>query len=76
MADLAAATGIPFRTLTDMSLAQVNLLSAAVARRDAAQDLRTLRNLSAVVSAALARDSSGARGLDDLWAELRAQLTA
>lgn len=59
-----------------MSLAQVNLLSAAVVRRDAAQDLRTIRNLSAVVSAALASDSSGARGLDDFWAELRAQLTA
>jgi hypothetical protein len=54
-----------------MSLAQVNLLASAVARRDAAADLRSLRNLAAVTSAAQSSDGHAQRALDQLWDELR-----
>jgi hypothetical protein len=57
-----------------MSLAQVNLLSAAVARRTAAEDLRSLRNLSAVVTSAFATEGPGKAILPKLLADLADQL--
>ena len=54
-----------------MSLAQVLLVAEATARRDAAQDLRHLQNLTAVAGAMFGKESGGDRQLQDLVRRLQ-----